>query len=74
MGSVLIAVVVLSAAFMVARAFRWRRAGRDDELRREQRDLERRRHHFRGSLEMEADGGRPVPPARPVEGDGASSG
>jgi len=64
-GGTLLALAVRFAGFCAANAFRWRRINRRSDRRREQRDLERRRHHYRGSLEMEADQGFP---ARPTQG------
>jgi hypothetical protein len=49
----IVSLFVLFAGFFVARAFRWRRYNRDSERRRELRDLGSRRHHFRGSLDVE---------------------
>jgi hypothetical protein len=50
---VTLAVVVMSGGFMAARAFRSRRFERSSNAGRERLALNRRRHHFRGSLDLE---------------------
>jgi len=62
---VLGAVVVMAAGFMVARAMRFRRRMREDDERREREDLNRRRNHFRGSLELELEQGPSRGPSSP---------
>jgi hypothetical protein len=54
---VLGAVVVMAGGFTVARAMRFRRRIREDDERRQSEDLNRRRHHFRGSLDLELEQG-----------------
>ena len=70
---VVLALFVLCAGFFAANAFRWKRHNREMDRRRERRDLDSRRHHFRGSLDMEADRGQPAPPPKQPEADGYSS-
>jgi hypothetical protein len=59
---VIVALCVVCAGFIAARAFRFRRMNARDERRRELRDEKKRERHFRGSLEFELEKG---PPTRP---------
>jgi hypothetical protein len=47
------AVIVAVAGFGVMRFFRYRRLLDEDDARAERRQAEKRRNHFRGSLDME---------------------
>jgi hypothetical protein len=57
--AIVVALCVASGGFVVARAFRFRNFHKRDEARRQRRDEVSRRHHFRGSLDMELDQGIP---------------
>jgi hypothetical protein len=50
---VVLALFVVFGGLAAARGFRWKRQRRADDERPVQKDLASRRHHFRGSLDVE---------------------
>jgi len=52
-ADIALAVAVACAAFAVQRGLRFKRLRQADDRRLEQKDLARRRHHFRGAADVE---------------------
>jgi hypothetical protein len=60
---IVVAVAIMSGGFVAARAFHFKRMNQADNARRERKELQRRKNHFRGSLDLELDQGPSRPPA-----------